>query len=49
MWADRFFVGWIFRLLTQPRTLLPRLWSARRLPGMMVKHGREMPPARSRN
>ena len=49
MWADRFFVGWIFRLLTQPRTLLPRLWSARRLPGMMVKYGREMPPVRSRN
>lgn len=43
MWADRFFVGWIFRLIAQPRTLLPRFWSARRLPGMMLRYGREMP------
>ena len=43
MWADRFFVGWIFRIITQPRTLFPRFWSARRLPGMMIKYGREAP------
>jgi N-acetylglucosaminyldiphosphoundecaprenol N-acetyl-beta-D-mannosaminyltransferase len=43
MWADRLFVGWIFRLLAQPRTLLPRFWSARRLPGMILRHGRELP------
>jgi UDP-N-acetyl-D-mannosaminuronic acid transferase (WecB/TagA/CpsF family) len=43
MWADRFFVGWIFRLLAQPRTLLPRFWSARRLPGMIWRYGRETP------
>jgi len=45
MWADRFFVGWIFRLVAQPRTLLPRFWSARRLPRMMIKYGREAPVA----
>jgi len=43
MWADRFFVGWIFRLLAQPRTLLPRFWSARRLPGMIWRYGSEFP------
>jgi hypothetical protein len=43
MWADRFFVGWIFRLIAQPRTLLPRFWSARRLPGMMLRYRRELP------
>jgi UDP-N-acetyl-D-mannosaminuronic acid transferase (WecB/TagA/CpsF family) len=43
MWADRFFIGWIFRLFTQPRTLWPRLWSARRLPGMIWRYGREVP------
>ena len=42
-WADRFFVGWIFRIITQPRTLLPRFWRARRLPRMMIKYGREAP------
>jgi UDP-N-acetyl-D-mannosaminuronic acid transferase (WecB/TagA/CpsF family) len=43
MWADRFFVGWIFRLFAQPRTLLPRFWSARRLPGLILRYGRELP------
>ena len=43
MWADRFFVGWLFRLGAQPRTLLPRFWSARRLPGMILRYGSELP------
>jgi UDP-N-acetyl-D-mannosaminuronic acid transferase (WecB/TagA/CpsF family) len=43
MWADRFFVGWMFRLAAQPRTLLPRFWSARRLPGMILRYGEELP------
>jgi UDP-N-acetyl-D-mannosaminuronic acid transferase (WecB/TagA/CpsF family) len=43
MWADRFFVGWISRLFAQPRTLLPRFWSARRLPGLILRYGRELP------
>jgi UDP-N-acetyl-D-mannosaminuronic acid transferase (WecB/TagA/CpsF family) len=43
MWADRFFVGWIFRIITQPWILLPRFWSTRRLPGIMIKYGREAP------
>ena len=46
MWADRCFVGWIFRLFAQPRTLLPRFWSARRLPGLILRHGRELPKVR---
>src|SRR6476646_2957704 len=46
MWADRFVVGWIFRLLAQPRVLLPRFWSARRLPGMIWRYGSEMPEVR---
>jgi UDP-N-acetyl-D-mannosaminuronic acid transferase (WecB/TagA/CpsF family) len=46
MWADRFFVGWIFRLFAQPRTLLPRFWSARRLPGLILRYGRELPKVR---
>ena len=46
MWADRFFVGWMFRLFAQPRTLLPRFWSARRLPGMIWRYGSELPEVR---
>jgi len=47
MWADRFFVGWIFRLFAQPRALLPRFWSARRLPGLILRYGRERPTTRT--
>jgi UDP-N-acetyl-D-mannosaminuronic acid transferase (WecB/TagA/CpsF family) len=43
MWADRFFVGWIFRVIAQPRTLLPRFWSARRLPWMLWKYRDRLP------
>lgn len=49
MWADRCFVGWIFRFFAQPRTLLPRFWSARRLPGLILRHGRELPKAREQS
>jgi UDP-N-acetyl-D-mannosaminuronic acid transferase (WecB/TagA/CpsF family) len=43
LWADRFFIGWVFRLLAQPRALLPRFWNARRLPGMILRYGSELP------
>src|SRR5437763_2191534 len=47
MWADRLFVGRTFRLFAQPRTLLPRFWSARRLPGLILRYGRERPTTRT--
>ena len=47
-WADRFYFGWFLRLLSQPRILIPRLWSARKLPGLIIKFGRNLPPLRKR-
>ena len=47
MWADRFYLGWLFRLIAQPRTFIPRFWSVRRLPGMILRYGRELPVMRS--
>ena len=49
MWADRFFVGWIFRILSQPHILIPRLWKVRRLPGMILRYGKNLPPLRRNN
>jgi UDP-N-acetyl-D-mannosaminuronic acid transferase (WecB/TagA/CpsF family) len=43
-WADRASLGWLFRLFAQPRTFVPRLWKARRLPFLILRYGREMPP-----
>ena len=47
-WADRFYCGWFLRLLSQPRIFIPRLWSARELPGLIVKFGRNLPLLRKR-
>ena len=43
-WADKYYVGWLFRSLAQPRVFIPRFWSARRLP-WIIHHWREkLPP-----
>ena len=47
MWADRFYLGWIFRVFAQPRVFIPRFWSARKLPWLVSKYGKEMPELRA--
>jgi N-acetylglucosaminyldiphosphoundecaprenol N-acetyl-beta-D-mannosaminyltransferase len=47
MWADRFRVGWILRILFHPREYLPRYWGARGLAALIRKYGTEMPPLRA--
>jgi UDP-N-acetyl-D-mannosaminuronic acid transferase (WecB/TagA/CpsF family) len=48
MWADRFYLGWLLRLLRQPRVFAPRYLSAFRLPWLLLRNGRSLPPLRSR-
>ncbi len=43
-WADRYFLGWFFRSVAQPRVFLPRFWSARRLPWLIWKYRERLPP-----
>ena len=43
-WADRFYLGWLLRLLSEPRAFLPRLWKARVLPRLLLKYGEHLPP-----
>lgn len=38
-WADRLFLGWLFRLTAEPRRFLPRYVQALRLLPLMLKHG----------
>ena len=47
-WADRFYLGWFFRLLAQPRTFIPRLSRALELPWLIWKYGEKLPPMRHR-
>jgi exopolysaccharide biosynthesis WecB/TagA/CpsF family protein len=44
VWADRFYLGWFLRLLTQPRILVPRLARALELPWLIWKYGENLPP-----
>jgi UDP-N-acetyl-D-mannosaminuronic acid transferase (WecB/TagA/CpsF family) len=47
MWADRFFVGWIFRIICRPREYLTRYWKARLLPLLIIKYGTRIPQLRT--
>ena len=42
-WADRFYLGWLFRLIANPRKFLPRALSALALPWLILRYGNEMP------
>ena len=46
VWADRFFLGWFFRLLAQPRVFIPRLSRAFELPWLIWKYGEKLPVGR---
>ena len=43
-WADKFFLGWLFRCFSEPSKFIPRYWRAFRLVPMMIRY-RENPPA----
>jgi len=51
-WADRFYLGWLFRLFAQPGVFIPRLTRALELPWLLLRYGSHLPPvrrAKSRN
>src|SRR5437667_286232 len=47
-WAERFHVGWLSRLMSQPRMFLPRIGIAFALAGMVFKYRSEMPRLKTR-
>lgn len=42
-WADRWYLGWAFRCLADPRRILPRYFKAFRLAGLL-RHNRHLSP-----
>lgn len=46
-WADRFYLGWLFRSLSQPRKFFPRYWKARKLLPLMLKYREHAPAERA--
>lgn len=45
-WADRIYLGWLFRLLARPGIFIPRLARAHELPWLIWKYGENLPPIR---
>jgi UDP-N-acetyl-D-mannosaminuronic acid transferase (WecB/TagA/CpsF family) len=43
-WADKYYVGWLFRSLAQPKIFVPRFWSARKLPWLIWRYREKLPP-----
>jgi N-acetylglucosaminyldiphosphoundecaprenol N-acetyl-beta-D-mannosaminyltransferase len=46
-WADRFYLGWLWRLVAQPSVFIPRLMRGFELPWLIWKYGEKLPPLRS--
>jgi exopolysaccharide biosynthesis WecB/TagA/CpsF family protein len=47
-WAERFYLGWLLRLVQQPRMLLPRLGIACVVAWMVIKYRSESPLVKAR-
>jgi N-acetylglucosaminyldiphosphoundecaprenol N-acetyl-beta-D-mannosaminyltransferase len=43
MWADRLYLGWLFRCISDPKRCIPRYWSARKLVSLMLRYRTLLP------
>jgi UDP-N-acetyl-D-mannosaminuronic acid transferase (WecB/TagA/CpsF family) len=43
VWADKFYLGWLFRSLSEPKRYIPRYWDARKLLFLMLRHRGQLP------
>lgn len=46
-WADRWMLGWFFRIVSSPRRYVPRYWRALRLAALILRHGAKLPPLKA--
>jgi UDP-N-acetyl-D-mannosaminuronic acid transferase (WecB/TagA/CpsF family) len=47
VFADKFYLGWLYRCLSEPKRYVPRYWEARKLLGLMLKYRSELPPLKA--
>jgi UDP-N-acetyl-D-mannosaminuronic acid transferase (WecB/TagA/CpsF family) len=47
VWADKFYLGWLFRSLAEPKRYVPRYWDARKLLAIMLRNRSRLPELRS--
>jgi UDP-N-acetyl-D-mannosaminuronic acid transferase (WecB/TagA/CpsF family) len=48
-WVDRYYFGWFLRSLAQPGVIIPRFWSARKLPWLIWHYRDQLPPLHRRS
>ena len=46
VWVDRFYLGWLYRCLSEPRRYVPRYWGARKLLTLMLRYRSQLPPVK---
>jgi UDP-N-acetyl-D-mannosaminuronic acid transferase (WecB/TagA/CpsF family) len=46
-WADRFYLGWLFRSIAEPKRYGPRYWRAFKLLPLMLRHRDRLPALKS--
>jgi UDP-N-acetyl-D-mannosaminuronic acid transferase (WecB/TagA/CpsF family) len=47
VWADKFYLGWLFRSLAEPKRYIPRYWDARKLFAIMLRNRSRLPELKS--
>jgi UDP-N-acetyl-D-mannosaminuronic acid transferase (WecB/TagA/CpsF family) len=47
VWADKFYLGWLFRSLAEPKRYVPRYWDARKLLAIMLRNRSRLPELKS--
>jgi exopolysaccharide biosynthesis WecB/TagA/CpsF family protein len=43
MWADRSYLGWLYRSISEPRRYVPRYWNARKLLYLLIRYRERLP------
>jgi UDP-N-acetyl-D-mannosaminuronic acid transferase (WecB/TagA/CpsF family) len=47
VWADKFYLGWLLRSISEPKRFIPRYWDARKLLLLMLRNRSNLPSFRS--
>lgn len=43
VWADRSYLGWLYRSISEPRRYVPRYWNARKLLSLLIRYRERLP------
>lgn len=46
-WADRLYLGWLFRCVSEPNKFIPRYWKALPLAWLILRYGSKSPPMKT--